>query len=297
MRGAAVLSGLTFALALAGPSGAASDLDSIVEAERVFCKAAIEKGMRQAFLAYLADDGIIFRPGPVEGRRWWSERPDRPDVLTWEPAFADVSSGGDLGYTTGPWEFREKSLSDPPSAFGHYITVWKRQPDGSWKVALDTGTSHQKPEGGKPAGIESPSREGASPAEGGAAPAADAARDREMLLDLDRKLSLDAYTWVADEAIRFYRSESLPVRGRQAARTALAAQGGVPVTEPAGAGISRSGDLGYTYGTGEQKKAAPELSERVGYLRIWKRRDRESAWKLVLDVTTPFPPPQTRPGQ
>jgi ketosteroid isomerase-like protein len=268
-----------------------------VAAERAFCKVSTEKGTRQAFLAYLADDGIIFRPGPVEGRKWWSERPDPPGVLTWEPAFADVSRAGDLGYTTGPWEFREKSASDPPVAFGQYVTVWRRQPDGSWRVALDTGTSHQKPEGGKPSGISSPSREGAGGAGEGAPPTADAARDREALLDLDRSLTVDSYTWIADGAIRLYRSESLPMTGRQAARAALVAQGGVPASRPAGTGISRSGDLAYTYGTAEQRKAAPRPSESVGYLRIWKRRDRESAWSLVLDVTTPFPPPQSRPGQ
>jgi ketosteroid isomerase-like protein len=283
--------------ALSWPVG--TDIDSIVEAERAFCKVAIEKGARQAFLAYLADDGIIFRPGPVEAKKWWTERSEQPGVLMWEPAFADVSRGGDLGYTTGPWEFREQSASDPPVAFGHYVTIWRRQQDGSWKVALDTGVSHQKPQGGKPAGVESPVREGprGSP-EGGAPPVAEADRDRGMLLDLDRGLTPRTFEFTADDAIRVYRDGSQPMLGRRAAHSALSARGEDPVSRPAGAAISRSGDLGYTYGTAEQKKpgSAGAPPERAGYLRIWKRRDRDSAWKLVLDVATPFPPPQTQPA-
>ena len=38
---------------------------AIVEAERAFARAAATKGTRDAFLEFLADDGIIFQPGPV----------------------------------------------------------------------------------------------------------------------------------------------------------------------------------------------------------------------------------------
>src|SRR5207247_10493376 len=89
---------------------------AIAEAERAFAKAAATKGTRDAFLEFLADDGIIFQPGPVNAKKFWGERPSRRGLLSWEPIFSDVSRAGDLGYTTGPWEFRPNGPDDQPLA-------------------------------------------------------------------------------------------------------------------------------------------------------------------------------------
>lgn len=297
MRRARPIAAVCLALAPVLAPAAATDVDSIVEAERAFLKLTREKGTKQASLAVLADDGVIFRPGPVMGKSWWSQSPDPPGLLSWEPVFADVSRGGDLGYTTGPWEFREKSATDAPAAFGQYVTIWSRQPGGAWRIALDTGISHAKPKEARPAGVATPPREAGAPPDPAPPAAADAARDRTALLDLDRGLSVESFGWVADEAIRLYRSEMPPVSGRSGARGTVKSLGGLPATEPIDAVIARSGDLAYTFGTAEQKKppGADPASETVGYLRIWKRRDRKSAWRLVLDATTPLPP-SARPG-
>src|SRR5256714_1162070 len=117
---------------------------ALVEMEHAFAKAAATKGTRDAFLEFLADDGIIFQPGPVNGKKFWTERPSRKGLLSWEPIFADVSRAGDLGYTTGPWEFRPNGPDDQPVAFGQYFTIWKKQGDGSWKAVLDRGVSSEK---------------------------------------------------------------------------------------------------------------------------------------------------------
>src|SRR5437667_8138838 len=120
---------------------------AVVEAERAFARAAATKGTRDAFLEFLAGDGIIFQPGPVNGRQFWQARASRKGLLSWEPIFADVSLVGDMGYTTGPYEFRPDGAADKPIAFGQYFTVWKKQSDGLWRVALDRGTSNPQPSG------------------------------------------------------------------------------------------------------------------------------------------------------
>src|SRR5438128_921891 len=120
---------------------------AVVKAERAFARAAALKGTRDAFLEFLADDGIIFQPGPVNGKQFWQARTPRKGRLSWEPIFADVSLAGDMGYTTGPYEFRPNGAGDKPTAFGQYFTIWKKQTDGSWKVALDRGTSNPQPSG------------------------------------------------------------------------------------------------------------------------------------------------------
>ena len=55
---------------------------------------------------------------------------------------ADISSSGDLGYTYGTFEFRSKDKDGKPTVdYGKYTSIWKKQADGSWKVALDMGNS------------------------------------------------------------------------------------------------------------------------------------------------------------
>jgi hypothetical protein len=47
------------------PETAAQAVRSLVEAERNFYRTGQEQGTRAAFLTFLADSGIVFRPGPV----------------------------------------------------------------------------------------------------------------------------------------------------------------------------------------------------------------------------------------
>ena len=55
--------------------------------------------------------------------------------LSWEPARAQISRGGKLGYTWGRYHSDFKGTVRE----GTYMTVWQKQPDGSWKVLFDTG--------------------------------------------------------------------------------------------------------------------------------------------------------------
>src|SRR5205807_7658898 len=110
---------------------------ALVEMEHAFAKAAATKGTRDAFIEFLADDGIVFQPGPVNGKKFWTERERRKGSLSRESEYADISRAGDLGWSTGPWEVRPNGPSDKPVAFGEYFTIWKKQNDGSWKAVLD----------------------------------------------------------------------------------------------------------------------------------------------------------------
>ncbi|HEV7570553.1 MAG TPA: DUF4440 domain-containing protein [Thermoanaerobaculia bacterium] len=56
-------------------------------------------------------------------------------TLSWEPARAEISRGGKLGYTWG----RYRSVFNGKTREGTYMTVWEKQQDGTWKVLFDTG--------------------------------------------------------------------------------------------------------------------------------------------------------------
>src|SRR3990172_2823380 len=78
---------------------------SLVQAELAFAAMSVEKGRKAAFITFLSEDSILFRPGPVSGKKWFIEAPEAHGLLSWRPVVAVVSASGDFGYTTGPWEF------------------------------------------------------------------------------------------------------------------------------------------------------------------------------------------------
>jgi len=123
-------------------------LQEMVKTEQAFSKMAEEKNTRDAVMAYIADDGLLFRPGAVNGKKWMIEHPvppsDKKPLLAWQPAFAGMSASGDMGFTTGPWEAKGDIKDEKPSGYGHFVTVWKKQADGSWKFVVDLGISHRQ---------------------------------------------------------------------------------------------------------------------------------------------------------
>lgn len=284
---------LSFGAAAPAQEKQQSALGSLVEAEREFCKAAVANGIREAFIANLADDATLFRPHPVAGKKWMTEQPARPGLLTWEPVFADVSRAGDLGYTTGPWEFRKNGPDDKEVAHGNYITIWKKQPGGAWKAVIDFGISNPPP-AGKPAGFDSP----ASPSKDATEDKrVDTERERAALINLDREFSkssattgtVNAYDSFLSNEARVYRDNQFPMIGMQSARAALSVQNGILTWRPAKADVSSAGDLGYTFGAAELKIPGADKIEYSYYVRIWKKR--AGVWKVALDVMTPAPPP------
>ena len=59
-------------------------------------------------------------------------------AIKWQATKVEVARSGDLGYSLGTYDL---SMNDPegtPMADrGKYVTVWKKQADGNWKVAVD----------------------------------------------------------------------------------------------------------------------------------------------------------------
>jgi ketosteroid isomerase-like protein len=278
---------------LAQQAEGGADLKALVNTEREFSKTSEAKGIRDAFLAYLADDGILFRPNPVLGKKWWIERPAVGGLLTWEPIFADVSRAGDLGYTTGPWQFREKGPADSEVAHGNFVTVWKKQADGKWKFVIDLGISNPPP-AARVVFLESPPKD--QKASWKPKNNLDIESERAALLDVDREFSKAAanegaavaFLHYAADSIRLFRNGKAPLVGKGAAAPLFAVGQGAIAWSPVKSDVARSGDLGYTYGAGEIKEEGK--TERFNYVRIWKRASA-GGWRVVLDVINVIPPP------
>jgi ketosteroid isomerase-like protein len=273
-----------------------NDLKSMVETERAFARMSEEKGTRESFVEFIAEDGTLFRPTAVFGKKWMLEHPIPPStsrqLLSWQPIFAAISRAGDLGYTTGPWQLKQDIKDARPAAFGNFMTVWRKQADGSWKFALDLGISNPEPK--TPATMFQPEN---NPPAGGSFKRVDPEAARSDLIKVDREFSKasadqgarEAFLLFAAKDVRLFRNNHSPFVGRAGAADALS-----PITAewtwtPAFAGVSLSGDLGYSYGLYElrEKNPARTVSEKGNYARVWKKVNNE--WKLVIDVADPLP--------
>ena len=102
---------------------------------------------RERFLSFIADV-TTFNGGSAVGSPRARRRDEGVERLLrarWSDAVVDTDKGevvgaGDLGYTTGRSILRGKGPDGKPSERrGEYLTVWRKQRDGTWKVIFDTG--------------------------------------------------------------------------------------------------------------------------------------------------------------
>ena len=105
------------------------------------------QGGGPAFAQWFADDAVELSNGKapvvghaaiVAGATWTPQQYQ----LSWTPEGGRMSPSGDMGFTWGHYEGRAKQRDGTPIVTsGRYMTVWKKQPDGSWKVALDASNN------------------------------------------------------------------------------------------------------------------------------------------------------------
>lgn len=117
---------------------------ALQDADRAFDLATSERRL-DGWVEFFADDGAMLRPGgAVTGRAAIREHMtvlrDTSFTLRWNPTHADAGASGDLGYTVGRYEARRRDAKGGTTVrTGTYLTIWKKQADGSWKVVVDTG--------------------------------------------------------------------------------------------------------------------------------------------------------------
>jgi ketosteroid isomerase-like protein len=295
MAGRRLRWGWVAAIALVASPVSAGDaaLESLVAAERAFAAMSIEQGIKPSFLEYLAADGIVFRPTATNGRKAFAAQRPSAATLRWEPAYAEVSAAGDLGYTTGPWELHLPAERNPPPAYGHFISVWKKPRGGAWRVAVDIGITHEQPASG---GVGSGELE-AGPTHA-AADRGGSSRDLKLL---DRAFSIaaraqgmaTAFASRAAEDVRLNNEGAFPFVGLEAARAQLARAPGGFSFLPQGSGVAASRDLGYTYGIAPRfEPGASVAADSSVYVHVW-RANAKGTWRIALSVMNPLPRPGT----
>jgi ketosteroid isomerase-like protein len=276
-----------------------AELKGVADNERAFARMAQEKSVREAFLHFIADDGVMFGPeGPTPGKAFLSAAqpppPGTPKLqLVWWPVHAEIARSADLGWTTGP----SKRTRGDQVRYGYFLTVWKKQPDGNWRFLMDHGIATDEM---STLGPDTPIPPVPADKANSKLTPVDPKATLEQLLTADRELAKVTATgdkagwlnWISEDG-RLMRNGPQPAVGRDAVRAALEKEPAV-TSEPLGGTVSAAGDLGYTYGKASWKKG--DATEPGVYMRIWEKQG--GAWKVAVDEITPSapPPPPTPPA-
>ncbi|HUU12910.1 MAG TPA: SgcJ/EcaC family oxidoreductase [Terriglobia bacterium] len=132
----------------APPDTRAADAATLRDLDAQWSKVTTAKDV-EGFVGFYTDDAMLFPPnasmvtGKEAIRKWATEMMANPGfAMGWQVTKAEAARSSDLGYTIGTYEL---TLHDPKgkpvSDRGKYLTVWKKQADGTWKVAADISNS------------------------------------------------------------------------------------------------------------------------------------------------------------
>ncbi|MBJ6108748.1 hypothetical protein JAO73_07000 [Hymenobacter sp. BT523] len=261
--------------------------EAVIAAENAFAAQAAQAGTRAAFLANSAPTALVAENGRLaNAQEVWQARPAQANTrLLWYPVLADVAQSGDVGYTTGPWNVLKDGR---PQASGEYVTVWRKQPDGTWKFAVDMGIERIGSAPAKAATVPQPRLQ--------VAVATPSMAPSSVVLDVDRRfaeaeLSKPGATYqqyLSAEA-RLYRPGLSMMQGAAAVANMKNLDSGYAFAPTTGY-LAAAGDLGYVVGTLRRFATAKHPEENGSYLRIW-RREAVAGWRLVLEVFNLTNPP------
>ena len=132
-------------------SSTKSPQDPFAAADIAFAQMAIDSGAPAAFYRYSAPDGMTFAGtgelniGPEAIRARLGEGAVGKAKWIWRPVITIAAASGELGATVGTAEIQ---LGPEPKDvfFSKYLSIWKRQPDGSIKFVVDGGSGRpQRP--------------------------------------------------------------------------------------------------------------------------------------------------------
>lgn len=117
----------------------------LLRADSMFARETAAGGA-EAWASWFEPEGSMIRgAGEILGRAAIREAmtpflSDTTVRFTWSPERAIVEPGSDLGATIGSYRITAADPAGTVLERGMYLSVWRRQPDGTWRVAADLGT-------------------------------------------------------------------------------------------------------------------------------------------------------------
>jgi uncharacterized protein (TIGR02246 family) len=138
-----IMFGLTTACSNSSAPDTEADARAVRDVEAAWVKDIGTKDVGK-FVAYYADDATLMMPNaPALNGKDAIRAALKPMLadpnfsLTFQNTRAEASKGGDIVYTTGAYTMTISDPKNPKAATtdkGKYLTVFRKQSDGSWKA-------------------------------------------------------------------------------------------------------------------------------------------------------------------
>ncbi len=143
MRSRSILIAALTLLLLAAPLAAEEAADSLRAAELAFAASVADRDP-EAFASFLDEDAVFVSGGVLRGKEailqgWSIFFAEGGPELTWRPEVVEVRPDG-LGLSRGPYTLTVTAADgSETSSSGQFMSIWRRQEDGGWKILFDSG--------------------------------------------------------------------------------------------------------------------------------------------------------------
>jgi len=253
----------------------------IVTAEKDFNRLVERKGIKDGFLGVADVEGIVFKPQAVKITDFYSSIDKQPGKLSREPKLARISANGDLGFTAGPYVY-QNGKTDDDKVYGDYVSIWRLDSDGKFKLLVDAGIQHPEGEQAVATDFKEPDLSKQKAA------SKDPFSGKNVILATDKTFNhslelsaLAAYKEFLSPLGGYYFPGFEPMTGPDKILKFLDNEGISITAETINAGRSSSNDLAYSYGRARIKKG--NMVNNYNYVRIWEV-DASHKWNMVLEI-------------
>jgi len=135
------------------PLGGRHPREAALQADREFSALSLSltavSGYGPSFIAFADPNAVVFGRRNLYFGKGWVEAIYSGTIageeLGWGPLFGGAAESGDLAWTAGNATYRYQDATVSIVDYSKYLTVWARQPDGSWKWLLDAGNARPAP--------------------------------------------------------------------------------------------------------------------------------------------------------
>jgi ketosteroid isomerase-like protein len=111
--------------------------EQVRKTEEAFARTMAQRDLT-AFAGFLAPEAVFLGEEPLHGAKavvaGWAKYFQGPTApFSWAPESVEVIESGGLAISKGP-------VFDPQGTrVGTFVSTWRREPNGKWRIVLDTG--------------------------------------------------------------------------------------------------------------------------------------------------------------
>lgn len=254
---------------------------SLISADRAAGNISKTESPHTALMSIIDKESVMYVPSAVNAHNYLTNRPNIPDVMSWQPNFALVSKSLDWGVTSGPYEFQKMGAI---KRHGQYLTVWKRDKKGNWKIDVRAEVENYGKDKNSDLTFYEPDdswylkhrskvrlqqREEV------------VTQSDELFSTVLRANNEAAFNEFLSDDVRYYYPWESEIEGKKNVLAFLKKKRIEITTEPTGVGRAYSGEYAYTTGTATVHSKDKDV--KFNYIRIWQLKD-DYQWRVMIEM-------------